>query len=42
MSWAEFNAMTPTESVALARALGDLLKQEDQLKAALAGVKLRG
>lgn len=41
VGWVEFNAMRPAESMALAKALTELLKQEDQMRAALAGVKVR-
>lgn len=41
VGWEEFNRMTPPESVALSRALGELVKQEQEFAAALAGTKLR-
>ena len=37
VGWEEFNRMRPAESVALARALGELVKAEDELRAKLAG-----
>lgn len=37
VGWEEFNRMTPAESVALARALGELTAAEDELRVKLAG-----
>lgn len=41
VSWAEFNAMTPGESRSLHRAVTELLIQEADFDAKLAGAKLR-
>ena len=37
VGWEEFNRMTPAESVALTKALSELVKAEDELRAKLAG-----
>lgn len=39
VGWEEFNRMRPEESVALTKALGELVRAEDELRAKLAGVK---
>jgi len=41
VGWEELGRMTPVESVALSKALGDLVKVEQEFQAALAGTKLR-
>ena len=41
VGWGEFNRMRPAESMALAKALSELVKHEDEFAAALAGVKVR-
>lgn len=42
LGWREFNAMTPAESRSLHRALTELLKQEAEFEAALAGARRGG
>lgn len=37
VGWEEFNRMRPADSVALTKALGELVKAEDELRAKLAG-----
>lgn len=41
VGWEEFGRMAPAESMALAKALAELVRQEDELAAALAGAKVR-
>lgn len=39
VGWEEFNRMRPADSVALTKALGELVKAEDELRAKLAGAR---